>query len=101
VTRRSFSIETAGGYAFLRPSERFTPALPPGDFSYLAKLSKGAFPQAHDTSIAPPQFELIPSPYQNDPIYRRLLRPALLVLAALALIYLFFWWIAGFHMLRF
>ena len=101
VNRRGFSIETAGGYTFLRPNTRFTPALPPGDFRYLAKLSKSAFPQAHDTSIAPPQFELIPSPYQGDPLYRRLLRRVLYVLAALALIYLFFWWTAGFSLPRF
>jgi len=101
VNRRGFNIESAGGYTFLRPSERFTPAHPPGDFRYLAKLSKGAFPQAHDNSIAPPQLELIPSPYQNDPLYRRLLRRALYVLAALAIIYLFFWWCAGFSIPHF
>jgi hypothetical protein len=44
---------------------------------------------------------LIPSPYRNDPLYLRLLRPVLLVLAALALIYLFFWWTAGFPIPRF
>jgi hypothetical protein len=102
VNRRGFSVDLAGGFNFLRPSERFTPSHPPGDFRYLAKLSKGAaFSQVHDNSITPPQFELIPSPYQNDPLYRRLLRPALLVLAALALIYLFFWWMAGFPTPRF
>ena len=101
MNRRGFNVETAGGYTFLRPNTRFTPALPPGDFRYLAKLSKGAFPQTHDTSVAPPQFELIPSPYKNDPLYRRLLRRALYVLAALALIFLFNWWIVGFPMPRF
>jgi hypothetical protein len=101
VNHRRFNIEPAGYFNVLRPDTRFTPSHPPGDFRYLAKLSKGAFPQTHDTSVAPPQFELIPSPYKNDPLYRRLLRRALYVLAALALIYLFFWWTAGFHMLRF
>jgi hypothetical protein len=91
VNRRSFSIETAGGYTFLRPSERFIPAHPPGDFRYLANLYKGtAFPQVHVNPATAPQFELIPSPYQNDPLYLRLLRPALFVLAVLALIY-FYW----------
>jgi len=101
VKHRGFNIEPAGLFNVLRPDSRFTPALPPGDFRYLAKLSKSAFPQAHDTSIAPPQFELIPSPYQGDPLYRRLLRRVLYVLAALALIYLFFWWTAGFSLPRF
>ena len=91
VNRRSFSVDLAGGYTFLRPSERFIPAHPPGDFRYLANLYKGtAFPQVHENPATAPQFELIPSPYQNDPLYRRLLRPALIVLAVLALIY-FYW----------
>lgn len=101
VKNRGFNVETAGGYSFLRPNTRFTPALPPGDFRYLAKLSKGAFPQTHDTSIAPPQFELIPSPYQGDPLYRRLLRPVLLVLAALALLYFSLWCLGGFPIPRY
>jgi len=90
VNRRSFSIETAGGYTFLRPDTRFIPTHPPGDFRYLARLPKGVFPQVHVNPAIAPQFGLVPSPYQNDPLYRRLLRPALIVLAVLALIY-FYW----------
>jgi hypothetical protein len=103
VKRRDFSIEPAGYFNVLTPNTRFTPpSHPPGEFHYLPGQSKEtAFPQAHENPATPPQFELIPSPYRNDPLYLRLLRPALLVLAALALIYLFFWWIAGFPIPRF
>ncbi len=95
VNRRSFNVQPAGYFNVMRPSTRFTPSRPPGDFRYLAGQSKGtAFPQV-------PPLELIPSPYRNEPLYRRLLRPALLVLAALTLIYLFFWWIVGFPIPRF
>jgi len=92
VNRRGFDIETVGGYSFLRPNTRFTPpSHPPGEFHYLPGQSKEtAFPQAHENPATPPQFELIPSPYRNDPLYLRLLRPALFVLAVLALIY-FYW----------
>jgi hypothetical protein len=102
VNHRRFNIEPAGYFNVLRPDTRFTPSHPPGDFRYLASLFKGTtFPQVHVIPATAPKFALIPSPYQGDPLYRRLLRRALYVLAALALIYLFFWWTAGFHMLRF
>jgi len=102
VKHREFGIAPAGYFNVLRPSARFTPTHPPGDFRYLASLFKGtAFPQVHVIPATAPKFALIPSPYQNDPLYLRLLRPALLVLAALALIYLFFWWTAGFPLPRF
>ena len=102
VKHRGFNIEPAGLFNVLRPDSRFTPALPPGDFRYLASLFKGtAFPQLHVSPTIEPQFGLIPSPYQGDPLYRRLLRRVLYVLAALALIYLFFWWTAGFSLPRF
>ena len=96
-------MDLAGGFNFLRPNTRFTPpSHPPGGFHYLPGQSKEtAFPQVHENPATPPQFELIPSPYQGDPLYLRLLRPVLLVLAALALIYLFFWWIGGFPIPRF
>ena len=92
VNRRGFSVDLAGGFNFLRPSTRFTPSShPPGEFHYLPGESNGtAFPQVHENPATPPQFELISSPYRNDPLYRRLLRPALFVLAVLALIY-FYW----------
>lgn len=97
ANRRTFNVEPAGYFNVLRPSKRFAPSHPPGQFSYLPGQSEGpAFPQAHQDATTEPQFGLIPSRYRNDPLYLRLLRPALLVLAALALIYLFFWWVAGF-----
>ncbi len=91
VKHRGFNIEPAGYFNVLRPSARFIPSHPPGDFRYLASLFKGtAFPHVHQNPATAPQFALIPSPYQGDPLYRRLLRPALIVLAILALIY-FYW----------
>jgi len=97
VKHRDFGIEPAGYFNVLRPSSRFIPAHPPGDFRYLASLYKGTeFPQVHVYPIATPQFGLIPSPYRNDPVYHRLLRPALIVLAAIALTLFLLWWSAGF-----
>ncbi len=97
VKHRDFSIEPAGYFNVLRPRDRFIPPHPPGDFRYLASLFKGtAFPQVHVNPATAPQFELIPSPYRNDPVYLRLLRPALVALAAIALTLLLLWWSAGF-----
>lgn len=102
VKHRNFSVAPAGYFNVLRPSARFTPSHPPGDFRYLASLYKGtAFPPVHVSQATAPQFALIPSPYQGDPLYRRLLRRTLYLLAALAIIYLFNWWIAGFSIPRF
>jgi len=101
VKHRDFGVEPAGYFNVLRPSARFTPSHPPGDFRYLASLFNGnAFPQVHINPTAP-QFALIPSPYQGDPLYLRMLRRALYVMAALVVIFFFNWWIAGFHMPRF
>lgn len=99
VNRRALSIEPAGYFNVLIPSKRFAPAHPPGQFHYLPGQPKGAFPHSYESS-ATPQFESIRSPYRNDPLYLRLLRPILLILAALGPIYLFFWWIAGFPIPR-
>ena len=102
VKRRDFSIEPAGYFNVLRPSKRFAASHPPGEFHYLpGQSNEAASPQSPENPAIDPQFELIPSPYRNDPLYLRLLRPVLLVLAALALIYLFFWWIGGFPIPRF
>lgn len=95
VNRRDFSIEPAGYFNVLRPSKRFTPAHPPGQFSYLPDQSKGTtFPPLYENPTAP-QFGLIPLPDQNVQGYRRLLRPALVVLAAVALTLFLVWWSAG------
>jgi hypothetical protein len=96
VNRRDFSIEPAGYFNVLRPSKRFTPSHPPGEFHYLTGPSKGtAFPQAHENPTTAPPFELISMPDQNDLGYRRLLRPASIVLAATALTLFLVWWSAG------
>jgi hypothetical protein len=102
VKRRDFSIEPAGYFNVLTPSKRFAPSHPPGEFHYLPGQSKEtAFPQAHENPATPPQFELIPSPYRNDPLYLRLLRPVLLVLAAFALMYFLLWCLGGFPIPRY
>jgi hypothetical protein len=94
VNRRDFSIEPAGYFNVLRPSTRFTPAHPPGDFRYLPDQSKGTT-QAYENSTTAPPFQLIPLPDQNVQGYHRLLRPALIVLAATALTLSLVWWSAG------
>jgi hypothetical protein len=96
VNRRDFSVEPAGYFNVLRPSTRFTPPHVSGDFSYLPGQSKGtAFPQAHENAATALPFELISVPDQNDLGYLRLLRPALIVLAAIALTLFLVWWSAG------
>jgi len=96
LNHRSFSAETAGGYLFLRPSTRFIPSHLQGDFHDLVGQPKEtAFPQVHDNPATAPQFELIPTTDQNVPRYRRLLRSALIILAAVAIVYLFLWCLAG------
>jgi hypothetical protein len=96
VNRRGFSVEPAGYFNVLRPSERFTASHPPGQFRYLPGQSKGtAFPQSYENPTSAPQFELMSVPDQNDLGYHRLLRPALIVLAATALTLFLVWWSAA------
>ena len=95
VNRRNFSVEPAGYFNVLRPNKRFAPARPPGQFSYLPDQSKGTA-QAHENSTTAPPFQLIPLRDQNIQGYQRLLRPALIVLAAIVLTLSFAWWSAGF-----
>ncbi len=96
VNRRAFSVESAGYFNVLRPSERFTASHAPGQFGYLPGQSKGtAFPQTYENSATVPSFGLVSVPDQNDLGYHRLLRPALIVLSATALTLFLVWWSAG------
>jgi hypothetical protein len=96
VNRRAFSVEPAGYFNVLRPSERFTASHPPGQFSYLPGQSKGtALPLAYENPATAAPFELTSVPDQNDLGYHRPLRPALIVLAATALTLFLVWWSAG------
>jgi hypothetical protein len=96
VNRRAFNVEPAGYFNVLSPSKRFTPSHPPGEFRYLAGQSKGtAFPPAHENPTTAPPFELISVPDQNELGNHRLVRPALIVLAATALTLFLVWWSAG------
>jgi hypothetical protein len=94
VNRRSFTVEPAGYFNVLRPGARFVPRVS-GDFRYLPGQTKDtAFPQGPDGLTVPP-FELISTRDRSGPRYLRLLRPALIVLGAIALTLFFVWWSAG------
>lgn len=94
VNRRAFTVEPAGYFNVLTPSKKFAPAHPPGQFHYLPGQSKGPpFLQTHVTTA--PQFGSISRPDQKELGYRRLLRPAFIVLAAIALTLSLVWWSAG------
>ena len=85
MNHRNFTVEPAGYFNVLRPNKRFTPSHPPGQFSYLPPKSKA-------TAATAPPLELMSAPDQN----RRLLRPAMIVLGAIAATIFFVWWSTGF-----
>jgi hypothetical protein len=87
VNRRSFTVEPAGYFNVLTPSKRFTTSHPPGQFSYLPGRSKG-------TAATAPKFTSVAVP-DRKATGDRLLRPAMVVLAATALTVFFVWWSAG------
>ena len=117
VTRRGFNVGSAGWFTVLRPNTWFPASRLPGGFPSLAGQSKGtAFPQAHEKptenpATAPPP-ESISVPDQNAldhadsqetaiPLQimipsthdHRIFRPALIILVATAITWLFLWWI--------
>lgn len=95
VNRRNFSVEPAGYSNVLRPGARFTPHVS-GDFHYLPGQTKvTAFPQGQESLTTAPPFQLLSTGDQDGPGYLRLLRPALVVLGAIALTLSFVWWSAG------
>jgi len=96
VNRRSFNIEPAGYFNVLRPSTRFIPQRVSSDFRDLVGQSKGtAYPQTHENPATALQFALIPIADRNAPLYLRLLRPALIVLAAIGLTFFLIWCSGG------
>jgi hypothetical protein len=103
--RRDFSVQLAGFYTILKPTGWFA-ALPlPGGFRYRWGQPKGpASQQAYENSISVPKQRIpgyagsqeatmrlqIMAPSTHE---RRLIRPALIVLAAIAITSLLLWWI--------
>ena len=113
VTRRGFNVGSAGWFTVLRPNTWFPASRLPGGFPSLAGQYKGtAFPQAHENPTAAPPPELTSVPEQNAlshadsqekaiPLQimipsthdHRLMRLALIVMVAIAITWMFLWWI--------
>ena len=83
VNRRDFGIEPAGYFNVLRPSTRFVASHLQRSFPYLVRQSKG-------TETADPLQLLIPRTQGHG-----VLRPALIVLAAVAITLIALAWIDG------
>jgi hypothetical protein len=83
VNRRDFDIEPAGYFNVLRPSTRFIASHLQRRFPYLVRQSRG-------TETADPLQLLIPGTRDHG-----VLRPALIVLAAIAITLIALAWIDG------
>jgi hypothetical protein len=83
VNRRDFSVEPAGFFNVLRPNTRFIASHLQRRFPYLVRQSKG-------TETAEPLQLLKPSTQDHG-----MLRPALIVLAAIAITLIALSWIDG------
>lgn len=86
VNRRNFGIEPAGYFNVLRPSARFTASHLRRVFPYLPGQSKGT-----DSQEAARHLQIM-TPSTHD---RRVLRPVLIVLAAIAITLIALAWIDG------
>ena len=84
--RRDFNIESAGYFDVLRPSTRFIASHLQRRFPYLVRQSKGA-----DSQEAAKLLQIM-QPGTRD---RHILRPVLIVLAAIAITFIALWWIDG------
>jgi hypothetical protein len=90
VTRRGFSVGTAGYFAILKPNTWFPASRLPGNFRYRAGQSAGtaAMDEAgRQQTTIPPRIMILSTPD------RRLLRPALVLLAAMGITSALLWWI--------
>ncbi len=118
VTRRGFSVGTAGFFNVLRQNTWFPASRLPGSFSYLAGQSKGTEveqalenPTENSTAAPPPEFASVPEQRALDqagsqettihlqimepgPTGRRLAQVGLIVLAAAAITLSMLWWLA-------
>ncbi len=117
--RREFAVTPNGFFTILKPTGWFSTVPLPGGFRYLVGQSKGtASPQAHEnstenpTTAPPPESTSVPEQMALDhadsqetaiPLQimkpstpdHRLLRPALVVLAATAITSILLWWITN------
>jgi len=91
--RREFAVTQNGYFTILKPTGWFATSRPQGSFRYLGSLSKG-FPQAGENqggegiTIRMQTTE----PSAQD---RRLMRPALVALAATAISSILLWWLVS------
>ena len=111
--RREFAVTPNGLFTILKPTGWFSAVPLPGGFRYLIGQPKGiASPQAQENLAAAPPPESTSMPEQKSLDYadnqetamlsqsmipgthdHRLFRPALIVLAATAITWIFLWWI--------
>jgi hypothetical protein len=89
VNRRSFGIEPAGYFNVLRPSTRFIASHLQRRFPYLVRQSSATDRDHADSQETAKPLQLM-TPSTRD--YRKL-RPALIVLAAIAITLVGLWWI--------
>jgi hypothetical protein len=90
VTRRGFSVGTAGWFAILKPNTWFPASRLPGSFHHRGHQSAETPAVDHAGSYAatiPPRIII---PNTQD---RGLMRPALVVLAAIGATSVLLWWI--------
>jgi hypothetical protein len=87
VNRRGFSVGTAGWFTVLRPNTWFPASRLPGKFHYPRGRSNGAAElDGRETTV---RFQAMTLGVRD----RRLMRPALIVLAAIAITSVLLWWI--------
>jgi hypothetical protein len=103
--RRDFSAQLAGFYTLLKPTGWFSAMRLPGGFRYIGGQPKGpASQQVYENATSVPKQRIpshagsqeatilsqITAPSTHE---HRLIRPALIVLAAIAMTSLLLWWI--------
>jgi len=117
VNRRGFIVASAGWFTVLKPNTWFPASRLPGNFCSYAGQSKGIeSPQAHEnptenpTTAPTPEITSVPDQNALDHVAsqktaiplqimipsthdHRLFRPALIILAAIAITWMFLWWI--------
>jgi len=86
VTRRGFSFGSAGYFAVLKPNTWFPASRLPVPFRFRRSQSAGAS-AIHQPATLPPNIMTL------SPEHRGLLRPAMVVLAAIAITSTLLWWI--------
>jgi hypothetical protein len=94
VTRRGFNVGTAGWFTVLRPNTWFPATRLPRSFHYLGGRPTGAVQPGSQVTAMPLQILRLSA---RD---RRLVRPALIVMAAATITAVLLWWIMGAHSLR-